>query len=1232
MGDGLYMKRVLDGVASMSNSGLFISLGALGLLLGLLLVGIKHVSNNAQKTEFGVLFLSFIAFCVMFGMRADVIIHDLGGAPGAVQNGTFPVDNVPFGVAAAGSIISTLGLTLSEKMEQGYGLPSGGTNPDGTTGFGRSLEWINAVRNWELPEFDDTGSNGIISRFKNNVSYYLANCTFVAAGNGQLNMAKAFNTANPFSFGDTTTGGLGYNNRFITTKWEDANHNITDMDCSAALNQLNADAGSDSLFTAFANASAVRMKRMVPGYPAAQQMRDAFSDIGMAGDEAAAYTMSSAVNAVWSMALRRGSDPSGLDVMTAVMVNQGTEQRATQWGADESMFRQVARPMAAFFESMIYAMAPFMALVVGLGAWGFQKLMTYMVLTIWVALWLPVLSVVNLFQITMAQHGVDAMMQVPPGATPLSVTSIAGAANLQHQIVNWLATGATIAAATPAITMMLIFGGAVTASALAGRMQGAEFSNEKLVNPDSVKDAPVMERGSMESHSQIGGTHITGAQAIAPKYSGATIGESAVSSSSAALEASSSTLTSTASKAISQSFQNEMGQSASATHMFQGSASQSQQEMAKWGTSQGYDIKSGQEQAWAAVMAMSAAGQASAAAGIAKAAGISLAGGAESKHQFSEKDAQALGEQIKRDSSYNKTMTAQMATAVSDTVQNMASQGSKIAESAVGSDQYQHALSDMKSKQEQFQEAQSLKSQFGSTQQIDSIQAATAIAGRGHGDEVINAAKQHAGVEAFNYARQYVRNSGWGSSDSKVADVQAALVALEGKSLPVAGKEALRAGHESDRSQALLKALGQGGAMFGGEVSKAALGDPYRNSGLASGVVNGQATQQVGGHPLGSGLSENAIRSSAQGMVSGDSVPAATSDAIQRAGIGDAVSNMDQQGRELEGYRQNPNATNPVSGRVRDQFEENTGVVQKEAADQRGARAKEMANNDTGGLANDMKRFYDDRVSAATNHSAENAQGAFGIARAVNAGASDRDIQRNYGFLMDERSKQSMTFGFGGITSSSAKDVATDPELRSQANQWFGGRADQLTQANGNHESRDLSVAKAAIDAVHAHNGATPEIVQAYDSSVANLTPEERTNLNAYEQVAHTNSWGGGVGDMSAAEVALGRNPEGMQLTRPGLQTIEKDTSVFGPGFVGHGADVHPTAGNAEGPGSTVASPMIGGAQTPLSNGGPSIEGRVKPSSGAGNQADTGGQGQGVGTPAFGTTDVTGNQSNQGQG
>ena len=180
--------------------------------------------------------------------------------------------------------------------------------------------------------------------------------------------------------GSTSGGGLGYNNMFLTTKWENADGTIGAKDCASAMTALAADAHGNALFTAFANAAAPRMKRLAPGVPADTQMMDAFADIGISGDKAADYMAASAVNAVWTMALRKGSDPSGLDVMSQVMINQGTEQRATQWGADESMFRQVMRPTAAFFESMIYAMAPFMALMVG---------------TIVIALFLPLVSIIQ---------------------------------------------------------------------------------------------------------------------------------------------------------------------------------------------------------------------------------------------------------------------------------------------------------------------------------------------------------------------------------------------------------------------------------------------------------------------------------------------------------------------------------------------------------------------------------------------------------------------------------------------------------------------------------------------------------------------------------------------------------------------------------------------------------------------------------------------------------------------
>ncbi|WNL48407.1 conjugal transfer protein TraG N-terminal domain-containing protein (plasmid) [Dyella sp. BiH032] len=1140
MGDGLYMKRVLDGVASMSNSGLFVSLGALGLLLGLLMVAVKHVSNNAQRTEFGVLFLSFIAFCVIFGMRADVIIHDLGGAPGAVQNGTFPVDNVPYGVAAAGSIVSTLGLTLSEKMEQGYGLPSGGTNLDGTTGFGRSLEWINAVRNWELPEFDDTGSNGIISRFKNNVSYYLANCTFVAAGNGQLNMAKAFNTANPFSFGDTTTGGLGYNNRFITTKWEDANHNITDMDCSAALNQLNADAGSDSLFTAFANASAVRMKRLVPGYPAAQQMRDAFSDIGMAGDEAAAYTMSSAVNAVWSMALRRGSDPSGLDVMTAVMVNQGTEQRATQWGADESMFRQVARPMAAFFESMIYAMAPFMALVVGLGAWGFQKLMTYMVLTIWVALWLPVLSVVNLFQITMAQHGVDAMMQVPPGATALSVTSIAGAANLQHQIVNWLATGATIAAATPAITMMLIFGGAVTASALAGRMQGAEFSNEKMVNPDTVKDAPVMERKAMETHDQMSGTVATGSSELQPKYQTSDIRSAATQSASSELSSASQTFASNASSAVKADWTNKQGQSFSAAHTFDSRATDAQKQLVQWGQQNGFQIDNSNAATFAAMVSSAVAGNFGAAAKIGGNAGLNMAG--QSGGSFTENDAKQLSQRIAKSIAEGGDASATIARAIGDTVTQQASLGSESAQSASQGNDYKRSEADLQQKQQNYSETVSASSSLASGQTLTNQSVAHALVERGLGQRVVDQAREHAGAPAFKEAQQRVAEAPWASANAHERDVQAALVALDGQ---VNSPGSLREGHSADRQRALMEALGAAGGVSGAGVMSAAMSNPDRNAGVSGEVAFGDATRAVQHAGVGTNLNAGQVIGQANGTIAGQGAEEAKGNVIGRAGISDAMADRGTHEGELQQHRQNPDGSE-LAQRMHGDYKERSLEIGKDLGAYRDAQAEGMMARDTGGLGRAPKSLYNDVLNNGNNTSTSSVVAAleysYNVGRHQPTDAAVTTINQN----------ADSSFGamFGrGITQESAANAAFDKDAAAKSTRDFNSELARIERLQGTEFSPQLVAAQAAVSATRMNNGASPYVAERYFEATSKLTDGEKKFLAEWSDKAHNGDAGGGVADISPGAMAAGKNPEGLQFRedRPALSfgPVSPDANGF---------------------------------------------------------------------------------------
>lgn len=151
IGDGVYMQRILNSVASLSNSGLLVQLVAFSLVLGLLVMGVKNVMAGGNKLDLGTTFICFIFGIFMFGLTANVAVYDMSYSPGEKIQGDFTVNNVPFGVAAAGWIISGVGYNLTEQMEQGFSIPGMENMKMYQGGFGKTLEWISAVRMWEVP-------------------------------------------------------------------------------------------------------------------------------------------------------------------------------------------------------------------------------------------------------------------------------------------------------------------------------------------------------------------------------------------------------------------------------------------------------------------------------------------------------------------------------------------------------------------------------------------------------------------------------------------------------------------------------------------------------------------------------------------------------------------------------------------------------------------------------------------------------------------------------------------------------------------------------------------------------------------------------------------------------------------------------------------------------------------------------------------------------------------------
>jgi len=142
--------------------------------------------------------------------------------------------------------------------------------------------------------------------------------------------------------------------------------------------------------------------------------------------------------------------------------------------ANQSLFDRYLRPMLTFIEGFVFAATPILSLLIPVGAIGIGAAGRFLLVGAWIQLWMPALAIVNLFL-----HDVVAgkMAALADAGTPL--TSLAGLQQGDDIIQTWLATGGLMASAVPVLTLMLVYGGAISANFFATRLQGEDVVMER---------------------------------------------------------------------------------------------------------------------------------------------------------------------------------------------------------------------------------------------------------------------------------------------------------------------------------------------------------------------------------------------------------------------------------------------------------------------------------------------------------------------------------------------------------------------------------------------------------------------------------------------------------------------------------------------------------------------------------------------------------------------------------
>lgn len=509
VGDVEFLGQVLNAVAMVCGTGDFKQLCICGFIIGLLFIGFQCIFQGGQRINLQHTFVCFLCYMCFFGPSCTVVIED---AQGSAYTRT--IDNVPIGVGVAGTAISGIGYGLTNMIEQAYGTVDRQTNYS----YAEPLKILNGLRNsaWgdELwAQLDAQCGAGCDT--KRAVQNYLSECTMKMI---QLTGKSVT------SLGNSGLADFYFNNDSYATELPlyDAGTYIGTVSCKAAWPKLTTLVFNHVNNAGFATRlnSMLNLREWTAANTQATQatqttatdwtaISNAFTFLGLTAATAQDFVRMSILEPVYYQAAQQRYT-SQQDISSALAINNAIQQRNTQWAAEQTLFMSASRAFMAFFEGFIYAVTPIMGFLLMVGAFGLSLVGKYFMVLAWIQLWLPCLSICNLYTMQGARNALSS--SIINAAEP-SFFSVNAAF---QQAANWIATGGMLAAATPMLALFLISGSVYAFTSLAGRLQGKDHFNEKSITPDIQSVGPVQAAASAANYDRMTGTLASGAKELMP--------------------------------------------------------------------------------------------------------------------------------------------------------------------------------------------------------------------------------------------------------------------------------------------------------------------------------------------------------------------------------------------------------------------------------------------------------------------------------------------------------------------------------------------------------------------------------------------------------------------------------------------------------------------------------------------------------------------------------------------
>ena len=501
LGDSSFLYQVINGAAMIFNDASFGGLIAIGALLGVIVLCFQGLANGGQFPQFQQILIGFIIYSCAFVPKTTIRINDV------YDQSVRMVDNVPL-VFAASSLISQVGNFVSSKFEQAFSTP-------GMTSYGfvDPLTVLSKVRGEAMntlgiADASRTGNYDILDSWKN----YVQDCTLMGVDRGDLDPNEIYKS-------DDFLKAIKYEHYGLTTEIYDSQKQPKLLSCADAWIKLESD--TKGAFTKKLDENLINKLAGLVNIETARETTESriarsLQALNIASSNASKFMIVSALQPIYFLGAQekyvRYQQPE-----YAAMMNDALTRRDTLNAAEATVFMTIVRPLMAFMEAFVFAVTPFMAFLVVSGTKGVSLAGKYFTLLIWIQLWNPLLSIVNLYIINTAANNVAGFVSASANGI-----SMANLDDMGATISHWIGVGGMMASSVPALALMLMYGSAVTATSLMSKMQSGGNIDPSIATPSTVSNPAALTTGNNYNANMAHGAALQYMPQGMPHFSGQT--------------------------------------------------------------------------------------------------------------------------------------------------------------------------------------------------------------------------------------------------------------------------------------------------------------------------------------------------------------------------------------------------------------------------------------------------------------------------------------------------------------------------------------------------------------------------------------------------------------------------------------------------------------------------------------------------------------------------------------